>query len=402
LQVEVTPGPIRKKAKPKRTAAEYPSTNISSPIRAPPKRKIQEYAYDDTGRATKSDSRPQRTSKRDNYKADKYVVADDDESDEDFEPIRVARPLTSSKSRPLGRPITVDERVAGLDEFQKDVLDDFANGAKTLAKKIQLEKSLRNQPFSDTIIREMGLDLPSNEEEMLLIPGINPDMVKYYGKRFLRLVERARAVYGNNAPQPRNQASKRRIVRPPEEEDEEDAVLDPNHRNVIDLCSPAGSDEEDKFPAPEMDEGSDVYSDEEEESDDEDAPRRVSHHFTTAPTDSRVEEFNRRFSQLEAQQQSQAPSKGREASTKPALPPARKLPWAKKGGYRKRSSSNFGKYPGVSKKGATKKAASKKAASGAGAAKRLSTGGGSGGARRGGGGAGGTANGWSSIMAMPT
>lgn len=372
-------GPVTKK---KRSAAEYPSTNISSPVRAPRNRNIRDFEYQEDAAP-----RQRRTERRNQYESDQFVVPDDEDYEDDFEPIRVAKPLASSRSKTLGRPITVDERISALDETQRGILNQFMSRAKSLCQKILVDRQLRNQPFSDTLLREMGLDLPTSEEEMLEIPGINAEMVKRYGKRFLRLVEEFRPFYGPDIPPPRKRAPGRRIVEEDDDEAEEDErPLDPNHRhvNVIDISSDDEAQEDVES----------TYSDDDEEDDDN---LQTSHHFTQAAADPRVEEFNRRASQLEADA---AHARGQSAPaprrSPQGLPKRRDLPFKKRGGSKRKSAGGSAKgYAGV-KKAAPKKATNARASGSFGATRKPSGGGGRGGA---GGGAG---NAWKSIMAMPT
>lgn len=282
------------------------------------------------------------------------------------------------------------------------ILEEYMEEAKRLAQKILMEKNLRNQPFSDTILREMGLDLPKNEPELLMIPGIDADMVGRYGKRFLRLINKVRSFYGPNVPKPKNQTSRSRVIE--EDEDEEDQTpMDPNHRVVVDLCS---SDLEDEGLAPPTDVESNYSSDEDERDDqDEDGFPYVSHHFQPAAINPRVEEYNRRGSQLEAEKMATTSTRSR-GSSKPvarAGAKSRALPWKKGANFRKRSSGGSGKaYSGISKKGVAKKSTIRKeSASGGGVAKRTS-GTGNRGAGVGGRAGNGGGNGWSSIIAMPT
>lgn len=400
MQVRITPrksGPITKKSIKKRTAqanaarSEYPSTNISSPIRGPPKRRIQNYVlYEDEDGSVEKNARQKRRNRNNHFEADGFVVADDKddedyEDEDDFEPIRIgkAKPLVSKRGRALGRPITIDERIANLDDIQRDLLDHFMVEAKKMAKKILVEKSLRNQPFSDTILREMGLDLPQDEAQLLNIPGINPDMVEHYGRRFLRLIGKYRQIYGPNAPRSKAQG---------EDEDNEDmAPMDPNHQNVIDLVTSESEEEQEDI---QFDEESNYSLGEDED----DESLHVSHHFTHSAMDPRVEEYNRRGSQLEADKTATTSSRARSVSKAPTktASKSRTLPWKKSGSYRRKSSGNHRGYSGVSKKGFAKKPSARKGSGSVGGAKKPS-----GGGSRGGGGSGGS-NPWGSVMAMPT
>lgn len=408
LQIAVLPQNLRlttKKTPTKTRAARpaparpmYPSTNVSSPVRQPPpKRNIRDYKFNKDSAEGAAYSK--LNARRNGYEAGNFVIPDDDDEDEDdFEPIRQSKPKTTiKKSKTLGCPITVDERIAGLDETQKDILDHFMSEAKALARKILIEKGLRNQPFSDTILREMGLDLPQGKDELLKIPGINADMVELYGKRFLRVVQKYREIYGHDSPPSKGQIASRRVVQEDDDYDdgEDQMPMDPNHQ-VIDLIDLV-TESEGEQAAHEIEEESNYSYGEEEEG--EDDAVEVSHFFQPPPIDPRVEEYNRRGSQLEADRMATTASKARKVS-KPAVKSfakgGRTQPW-KKGGRvsRKSSSSGFNKnYAGVSKKGGAKKTRAR-TSGGFEGPKRTSGGGGSRG-----GGAGNNA--WSGILAMPT
>jgi bloom syndrome protein len=368
---------------------EYPSTNISSPARPHPKRTIQEYAFDeDEDDAFEVPVQRKRANKERRYQHDNFVRPDDEDNSalEEFEPRRNSRPSMLKRNRPLGRPITTDEGLAGLDSAQRAILDNFMEEAKGIAKKIQESKMFRNRPFSDTVLRSMGIELPINDDELLMIPGIEPEMAKLFSKRFLPLIRRTRNFYGYNVPQ--------RRVLPQEEDDEDQAPLDPNHQNVIELSS----DSEDGMGGHETEEESEFnFEDDEEESE------HISPHFMPTPVDPRVEEYNRRATQLEAEKLAANPSRVRSATKAPSTrttASTRKLPW-KKGSYRRKSGNSSRAYAGV-KKGTAKKTTTNGGSSSFGSTKRSS-----GNGSRGGGGPSGGANGsrghaWSSIMAMPT
>jgi bloom syndrome protein len=380
--------------KQKRPAAEYPSTNISSPARAPTKRNIRDYAFNESaGNAVVS--RQKQPKSRSRYEVDNFIVPDnenDEDYDDGFEPIREANPPKPKRNRTLGRPITVDARIAGLTESQRVILDDFVVAAKEIAKQIQIQRNLRNQPFSDTVLREMGLDLPGDEGELKLIPNVNPEMAERYGSRFLSLVGKVRQMYGNHPPPTKNQSSVGRVVQ--DDDEDEQAPMDPNHRMVIDLLSDdeRNSNHESEHPGTEEDE---PYSDE-GDMDEDDAPH-VSHHFTSTPIDPEVEDFRRRMSQVESVRPAAASSSRGQSA--PKTVGGRGYPRKKKN-FQRRSS---GPYAGVSKKGVAKKAAPKRASNTS--AKRPSDGGGGTGGGRGSS-AGGT-TGWSKLMsstikAMPS
>jgi len=387
LQVRSSPrkapakAPVAKKTKKQQT--QFPSTNVPSPARAP-KQKIRSFAYndDDEDDAFDAPRHQIRNKTARGYEADDFVVDEDD----DFAPIRVAKPSRATKAKGLGAPITSDQRTAELTEFQHDVLRDFTDGARQLRKSIQEKKGHREAIFTDTVLREMGLDLPQNLDEMKTIPGIRPEMVDLYGKQFLALINNTRNFYGDEAPVPRNpllrnRQAQRRVIHEIDDDDDDEEVDDQNHRLVVDLCS----EEEDEVVAPaEEEEEESNYGDFDEDDDDDDGVIRTSHHFTQFQNPD-VADFNSRYTQLGG---------GAAPSTKAAKAPAGRggskasgSGYKKKGNFRKRASGSFGKSFGGVKKRAPK-ATGSRASTGASAARKPP-----GGASRSGGG-------W--IMAMPT
>jgi bloom syndrome protein len=402
LQVRSSPRKARAKApatkKTKKQQTQFPSTNISSPVRAP-KQKIRSFAYngddDDEDDAFDAPRHPTRTKAARGYQADGFVV--DDEAGDDFAPVRVAKPLRPTKAKGLGAPITSDSRISELTELQSDVLRDFMEGAKKLRKGIQEKKNHREAIFTDTVLREMGLELPQNLNEMKTLPGIRPEMVDLYGKHFLSLINNTRNYYGDETPVSRNPLSRNRQVQRQhivhEVSDDDEEVDDQNHRLVVDLCSDEDEEEEEAPMAVEDSESEFSYGGEfDDDDDDDDGVVHTSHHFGQNQ-DPQVAEFNNRYTQL-----------GGGAPPKPTKASARgggagsKAPYKKKGSSRRKSSNSFGgnkSYGGV-KKRAAKATGSRTSGGGATAtAARKPPGGG-------GRGAGGAGNAWGSIMAMPT
>ncbi|KAF2738012.1 hypothetical protein EJ04DRAFT_487240 [Polyplosphaeria fusca] len=377
--------------------AEYPSTNISSPTQPARKRDLRQYTYEEDDNDSDDDyyepvQNDKISRKRTTYERVGFVVDNDDDARDGFNPVLVGATTKRSGRRDLGKPITVDERMATLNDFQKMVLEDFMRGAKTMTRAIMVDKGLRKPPFTDTILREMGIRVPKNKEELLAIPGVNPNMVDLYDHRFMPLIQNTRAAYGNNHPMSKHQQSRGRAGEAYEDhkeedydndDDDDDAMpLDPNHRiNVIDLCS---------SPAPEDIHSPNVEFEEDEEDSfavEDDNSNEQSSYFAPQRVDPRVEEYQRRGSHLAAQRQSVAPSK---APT--AFPDSRVLPWKSKS--KRRSSGSFGaSHAGVTKKKYHKKTT---AGSGSGGFRTKKSAGG------GGRGRGGDSGGWSSILAMPT
>jgi bloom syndrome protein len=288
----------------------------------------------------------------------------------------------------LGRPITTDDRVAELDDNQQCTVIDFMTGARKLRNDIMSEKGHREPIFNDTVLREMALELPLNLDEMRAIPGIKPEMVDRYGKRFLPLIGNSRVLYRGNVPQRRYlQPHRQYFYEDTNVGDEEDEVLDPNHQNIIDLCS----DTEIALGA--EDSESNYFDSDGDEDDEDDGEVHISHHFSQH-VDPEVAAFNSRMTQL-------GPAVPKTASTSrtSALRGGSRASAAKKGRPSRRSGSgSFGKsYPGVKKRAA--KGTSSRASGGTGPTRKPASGG-----RMGGGssGRGAIANPWSSIMPMPT
>jgi bloom syndrome protein len=320
------------------------------------------------------------------YQTDDFVVDDDD-----FAPIRVAKPLRATKVKGVGTPITADQRTTELTDLQREVLDDFMNGARTMRKNIQERRGHREAIFTDTVLREMGLDLPMSLDEMKTIPGVRPEMVDRYGKHFLALINNSREVYGDDTPVPRNPQFRNRrpqaarIIHEIDDDDEE--VDDQNHRLVVDLCS------EDDEVAPGADEF-EVESDygdfgeqEEDDDDDDDGEVHTSHHFSQFQS-ADVAAFNDRYTQLGG---------GAAPSTKAAKAPAARggskafgSRSKNKASFRKRASGSFG---GV-KKRASKGSSSRTSGGATTASRAFGRGGRSGGA--------GAAAGRGAVTAMPT
>jgi bloom syndrome protein len=284
------PGPVRKQTR------NDPSTWVSSPVHAP-KQKIRQFTY--TGDDEEDEDyydEPQHPTH--NAKAhgrpQKNTIDDDSDSNSGFAPVRQAKPIKTTMTKGLGNPITADERTAGLDEFQSDVLRDFMTGAKETRQDLMLKHSYRQAIFSDTLLREMGLQLPRSLEQMSAIKGIRPEMVERFGKIFLVLIENTRGVYGARLPKPAKANSRRAPARAVV--DNEERPMDKNHQIVIDLCQSgdeqAGDESSYSFDD-EADEDDGINND-----DDDDDGFHTSHHFTQQ-LDPEVEAYNRRMAEVQ-------------------------------------------------------------------------------------------------------
>ncbi|KAJ0426520.1 hypothetical protein BJY00DRAFT_272372 [Aspergillus carlsbadensis] len=173
------------------------STNVSSPVQAANRRRLAHYRYDAEDESNGDDS-------------------------EGFEPIRVAGNRERKGKNLPGPPITQDSRFDELDPLHKTVAEDFMVYAKRYCQDIVFEKGLRNQPFTDTILREMVMVFPKDEKEMLQIPNVDEDKVHRYGDKILKLIR----------------DTQRRYSELKQDRDGADGVVpDPNHTNVVNISS---------------------------------------------------------------------------------------------------------------------------------------------------------------------
>ncbi|KZM25093.1 DNA helicase [Ascochyta rabiei] len=384
LQVRASPAkaPVRKRQT-KKQQADYPSTNVSSPVRAS-KRKIQDFVYqqqnyDSDDNHFAKPRHPTRDQKSRSRQAEDF--------DDEFAQVRVAKPPRAARQpKGLGKPITVDERTARLSEFEQDILHDFLDGAKRLRQDLMTNNGHRQAIFSDTVLREMALRLPADLEEMRTIPSIRPEMVERYGRKFMLLINNTREMYGGYAPASRSRAPQHQqaevLSGNDYQEEDDEQVFDPNHQEQVLIDFTADSDGD--VPLPARDSESDYsYG----ESDDDEALHQ-SHHFTQ-PIDPEVEEFNNRLTQ----------TANVKAATSKAIASRRALRASSSGPKKRGPNRKSGSFGGKgSFAGVKKRASSKPSSSNAPAVSRKPAGGGS----RRGGASGGGGNGWSAIMGMPT
>ena len=117
---------------------DYPaSTNISSPVQAKSRRQVPH-----RNKSTPPDEQGYDTD-------DGFIVPDDEmeetleESEDGFEPLREAGKPRSLAKRRLGPPITIDEKMKGLNAIHQAVIDDFLHHAKRESKKVSWWQDLR-------------------------------------------------------------------------------------------------------------------------------------------------------------------------------------------------------------------------------------------------------------------
>ena len=274
------------------TSSEYPaSTNVSSPVQqaAAEGRKLQlrktkrgssdvsllpnGYQRDSFVVADGYTSAASRRGSRVMYRFDDY--GDDDDDDGAFAPLpspppsRVNR-LGKNPKRQVGPPITTDERMESLDPTHQMLVEDFMIHAKRISEGILMRKNLREQPFTDTILREMVIRFATTERDLLQIPGIDRERVRLHGKEFLELVKKSHGLYletmgmgpedGDGIQEQHQQQNQRRNTQSNKGaaknadyeftgddygyEDEEGRVYDPNHE-IVNLVS--DDDDDDKY-----------------------------------------------------------------------------------------------------------------------------------------------------------
>lgn len=136
------PSKAPKKASKKRetgVAASGPdhptSTNVSSPVQAASRRRVEQ----------KNNAQPELELHRNGYFRDDFVVDDDedgsldetdDESEDGFGPIREKGRSRSVPKRPLGPPITIDDKLERLNSIHRMVVENFLQNAKELSQKV--------------------------------------------------------------------------------------------------------------------------------------------------------------------------------------------------------------------------------------------------------------------------
>ncbi len=111
------------------------STNVSSPVQAASLRRIKQ----------RSNAQPRLDLHRNIHRHDDDVVDDDedgslnetdDESEDGFAPIREMGKSRRVSKRPLGPPITIDEKLEKLNSIHRMVVENFLQDAKELSQKV--------------------------------------------------------------------------------------------------------------------------------------------------------------------------------------------------------------------------------------------------------------------------
>ena len=138
LRLQIRVSPIRKTEDPNKASKKGTdgptSTNVSSPVQAAARRRVKQKNQRDPGLH------------RNTYSRDDFVVDDDDgsfietedESEDGFGPIRVKGQSWSISKKPLGPPITIDEKLERLNEIHRMVVENFLENAKELSQQVIL------------------------------------------------------------------------------------------------------------------------------------------------------------------------------------------------------------------------------------------------------------------------
>ena len=156
------------------------STNVSSPVQAAAKRRNTQRA-----KASKHfDLSHIHSIGKDHVMRDdgESFYESQDDSDDAFQTV------DEQSRRPLGPRITTDEKFASLNSTHQLVVEDFMVHAASESKKVGprlfmpvsfdrptderqllLEKGLRAQPFTETILREMAITFPRSKQEPIQI-----------------------------------------------------------------------------------------------------------------------------------------------------------------------------------------------------------------------------------------
>ena len=270
-----------------------PSTCISSPLRATArKRKAQAHResliLDEVDEESEDDIQPHHALHASGYMRDGFVVEDDEESDDAFDPPRPPARLPRRRQQTLeelGPPISRDARFdeAGLSEIHQDIIEDFVERAKRLEEDLRNRKDMRRTIFTDQQFREMAIRWTTSVTKMRSIPGIDVDKVNTFGAKFVPLVKQYHDQYremmgdaAEPAPPPASSYTTTRTV-------------SGNH-DIVDLLS---SDDEQM-------EGE--FEDDEDDEDDLESSRYFGGPNAQPPGESsEVQDFYREFERLNSQ-----------------------------------------------------------------------------------------------------
>jgi bloom syndrome protein len=210
------------------------STFVSSPIQGATSRRKEKAAEQ---QKDSSDAFEDVNLHGNGYAQDGFVIEDDEDADyEDEMPPPISKLSLKNKKQQaqtkLGTPITLDAMMDDLSPHLRDVVESFLPRAKKVCGRIMKKNNMRSQPFSDTVLRLMFIHMPTSNELMCQIDGVNSEMVKLYGKKLIPLIKEAREFC------PADDQSYEQWLGPSGLKHLDSArPHDPNHENVIDLVS---------------------------------------------------------------------------------------------------------------------------------------------------------------------
>lgn len=216
--------PSKKARQPSTTrgpTSQPPSTMLTSPLSVPSRR----HNNGSRGRYVADRAAENEGSAR----AGNFVVSDDTESDDAFEPAPSKSMRSGRQPIALGPPITTDDRMKDLPELHRDIVYQFVAEAKKLQGKLRNRNGHARAYFTESDFREMAIRWTLTVESMLRIPSIDEDKVHRYGKIFLKLIQQ----FHDNYDDMMSQGG--------------DIDMDDNHKNVIDLCSDDDTVDDDEY-----------------------------------------------------------------------------------------------------------------------------------------------------------
>ncbi|KAF8438276.1 hypothetical protein BGX38DRAFT_909413 [Terfezia claveryi] len=170
------------------------STNVSSPILATTKSRTKRTVTSRTG--VSGCHRVQRDSCDDVDEEDEFVPLAEDGPSPQYDSLGMpnVRRRGATRKTPansVGTPITEDPAMSDLNEYEKDIVYRFLEEAKKLRGDIANKKGLRNESiFTDTILRKIGMDLPTRMIDLKNIPGVPPEHADRYGQQFINLARK--------------------------------------------------------------------------------------------------------------------------------------------------------------------------------------------------------------------
>lgn len=304
-----------------------PSTNVSSPVSGRAKRrKAQNMVLDADDE--ESEEEPSGPLHANGYEDDGFVVADEDASDDGFEPVKAHHVLPRRRQRTLeeqlGPRISRDARMdeATINDIHRHTIAAFVDEAMKQEETIRNKAFLRRNLFTEQQYREMAIRWTNTLDKMRRIPGIDRDNVDKHGAKFTPLVETYHGRYlefmgerpsappataPSHARKPRtgrtvsgNHDCIDLISEDGDEDDDEDNDHDPYGMND------AHDDDDDDQEEEEEEEG-------EEEEEEEDGEGEASKYFAdvSASEQARIRQFQARIGVINSQAQVTSGAGGR-------------------------------------------------------------------------------------------